>query len=148
MSYQVDYHFNHSVLLFWSAFCNKQCQGDECGIVNALVVHVVIEDAVLIHKPKEQGSGNALIAVTETVVLGNKVKEHGGLLLYCWIEFLTVESLIYLSDAALETIVLLICKQVVAAELFTKLFKNLHCSFISGMELLFRRTGASERRRW
>lgn len=103
-------------------------------------MHVVIENAVLIHKPKEQSGGNTLIAVTEAVVLGNEIKEHGRLLLYCWIEFLTAEGLIYLSDAALETVVLLIGEQVVTTELFTELFKDFHGSFISGMELLFRRT--------
>ena len=140
MPYQVDNDFHHRVLLFRPALCYKKRDGNERGIVNALVVHVVIEDAVLVHKPKEQCGGNAFVAVAKTVVLGNKVKEHDRLLFNCWIKLLTAKSLIYLTDAALETVVLLICEEVVAAELFTELFKDFHGSFISGMELFFRRT--------
>lgn len=65
MPYQVDNDFHHRVLLFWPALCYKKRDGNERGIINALVVHIVIEDAVLVHKPKEQCGGNAFVAVAE-----------------------------------------------------------------------------------
>lgn len=138
MPYQVDNDFHHRVLLFRPALCYKKRDGNECGIVNALVVHVVIENAVLVHEPKEQRSGDTFVAVAEAVVLGDEVKKHSCLLFNCWIKLLTAKSLIYLTDAAFETVVLLISEEVVASELFSEFFKNIHGSFISGMEFFFR----------
>ena len=67
--YQVDYYFDHGVFLFRSAFCYQQCKRNECGIVNALVVHIVIENAVLIHKPKKNNvAAITFVAVAEAVV--------------------------------------------------------------------------------
>jgi hypothetical protein len=45
------------------------------------------------------------------VVLGDKIEEHGSLLLHTGVEFLAAECLIYLSDAAFERVVLLVAKE-------------------------------------
>lgn len=112
MSDKVHDNFDHSILFLWTAFGNEQSKGNKGCIVNLLIVHIVIENAVLVHKPKKEGSGNTLVAITETVVFGDKIQEHGCFFLYGRVKILTSKGLIYLAYATLETVVLLVGKRV------------------------------------
>ena len=64
-----------------------------------------------VHKPKEEGSCDAFVTVTEGIVLGDEIEQHGGLLLYTGIEVRTAEGLIDLPDGALERFILLIAEE-------------------------------------
>ena len=64
-----------------------------------------------VHKPKEEGSCDAFVTVTEGMVLGDEIEQHGSLLLYTGIEVHTVEGLIDLPDGALERVVLLVAEE-------------------------------------
>ena len=68
------------------------------------------------------------------MVFGDKIKKHGSFLLHAGIEFHTIEGLIYLSDAALEGVVLLVAKECRATKLFTEHIYLVHGVLVSGME--------------
>lgn len=136
MSDKVHDNFYHSILFLRTAFGNEQSKGNKGCIVNSLIVHIVIENAVLVHKPKKEGSGNTLVAITETVVLGDKIQEHGCFLLYGRIKILTSECLIYLAYATLETVVLLVCEESASAKFLSQFRKDVHCTFVCSVKLL------------
>lgn len=73
---------------------------------------------VIVEKPQEQHGGNALVAITEGMVLYYKVKQHCCLFLNRRIEVFASKCLVNLSDAALEGIVLLVSKPLASVELF------------------------------
>ena len=54
---------------------------------------------------------DAFDAVTEGMVLGDEIEQHGGLLLYTGIEVHTAKGLIDLPDGALERVVLLVVEE-------------------------------------
>ena len=66
MSDKVHDNFYHGILFLRTAFGNEQSKGNKGCIVNALIVHIVIENAVLVHKPKKEGSGNTLVSFAES----------------------------------------------------------------------------------
>ena len=51
---------------------------------------------------------DAFVTVTEGMVLGDEIEQHGSLLLYTGIEVRTAKGLIDLPDGALERVVLLV----------------------------------------
>ena len=71
---------------------------------------MAVEYTIVIQKPKEQRSCNALVTITERVILGHQIKQHGRFLLYTRIELFTSKRLIDLSDATFERVILLIAK--------------------------------------
>ena len=89
---------------------------------------------VIVEEPKEEGCSNAFFAITEGMVLGDEVKQHGSFLFYTGIEFLTSEGLIDLSDAALERVVFLIAKQDGASEFLAQAIDGLHRILVGSME--------------
>lgn len=128
MSDKVHDNFYHSILFLRTAFSNEQSKGNKGCIVNALIVHIVIENAILVHKPKKESSGNTLVAITETVVFGDKIQEHGCFLLYSRVKILTSKGLIYLAYATLETVVLLVCEESASAKFLSQFRKDFHCT--------------------
>ena len=64
-----------------------------------------------VHKPKEKCICDAFVTVTEGMVLGDEIEQHGGLLLYTGIEIHTAECLIDLPDGALERVVLIVAEE-------------------------------------
>ena len=72
--YQVNHNFYHDVLFFCSALSNHQRERNKGAICYALAPVRMIEDVVAVEKPKKQRGGNALVAIAERVVLGNKVE--------------------------------------------------------------------------
>ena len=79
---EVDDDFNHCVLFLSAAFCYHKGKGDEGVVGNALCAVFVVENAIAVEEPQEQCGGNAFVAVTERVVFGNEIQEHGGFLLH------------------------------------------------------------------
>ena len=71
--YQIHHHFYHHILFLGAALGNHQREGHEGVVRQALGAIGTVEDAVVVQEPKEQGGGNALVAVTERMVLGDKV---------------------------------------------------------------------------
>ena len=105
---QVHYNLYHDIFFLCSAFGYHERKGDEGAVGDAFGTILTVENAVVVHKPKEEGSCNAFVTVTEGMVLGDEIEQHGGLLLYTGIEVRTVEGLIDLPDGALERVVLLV----------------------------------------
>ena len=71
----------------------------------------MIEDAVAVEKPEEQRCGNALVAIAERVVFGDEIEQHSSFLFHAGLEFFSTKCLVYLSDTALERVVLLVAKE-------------------------------------
>ena len=117
--YQVNNNFYHNILLFCSALGNHQRESNEGAIRYALASIWMIENVVIVKEPKEQRSGNAFVSVAERVVLGNEIEQHSCFLLHAGIEFFPAKSLVYLSYAAFEGVVLLVAKENRATKLFT-----------------------------
>ena len=67
-----------------------------------------------------------------------RIIKHRSLLLYAWIEFLTIPCLIYLAYAAMEGLVLLDSKQLTLLELLLQTLNCIHCALICRMELLMK----------
>lgn len=53
--YKVDYDLDHRVFLLGAAFCNHEGERHEGVIGNALGAILVVENAVTIKEPQEQG---------------------------------------------------------------------------------------------
>ena len=87
-----------------------------------------------VHKPKEEGSCDAFVTVTEGMVLGDEIEQHGGLLLYTGIEVHTVEGLIDLPDGALERVVLLVAKKRGVTKLLFQHIDFLHSVLVGGVK--------------
>ena len=116
---EVHHHLHHRVFLLRAALGDEKGEGDEGAVVDALGVVGMVEDTVLVHEPKEERGSDALVAIAERVVLRHEVEKHGCLLLQRWVEVLTTEGLVDLPDGTLERFILLISKEVAAAELLT-----------------------------
>ena len=71
---QVYYHFHHDILFLCSAFGNHERKGDEGAVGDAFGTILTVENAVVVHKPKEEGSCNAFVTVTEGMVLGDEIE--------------------------------------------------------------------------
>ena len=65
---EIYHYFYHHVFFLRSALRNHQGESDQCIVCNALGAIHAIQNTVIVHKPKEQRCGNALIAVAERVV--------------------------------------------------------------------------------
>ena len=79
---EVDDDFNHCVLFLSAAFCYHKGKGDEGVVGYALCAVFGVENAIAVEEPQEQCGCDAFVAVTERVVLGNEIQEHGGFLLH------------------------------------------------------------------
>ena len=77
---------------------------------------------------------DAFDAVTEGMVLGDEMEQHGGLLLYTGIEVYTVEGLIDLPDGALERVVLLVAEERGVTELLFQHIDFHHSVLVGGMK--------------
>ena len=117
-----------------SAFGYHEREGDEGAVGDAFGTILTVENAVVVHKPKEQSSGDSFISVTEGMVLGDEIEQHGSLLLYTGIEVHTVEGLIDLPDGALERVVLLVAEERGVAELLFQHIDFLHSVLVGGMK--------------
>ena len=69
------------------------------------------------------------------MVLRDKIKEHRRLLFHALVKFHTAEGLVNLPDATLERFVLLVGKQLAAAELLPEPLNCRHRVLVSRMEL-------------
>ena len=104
---QVHYNLYHDILFLCSAFGYHERKGDECAVGDAFGTILTVENAVVVHKPKEEGSCNAFVTVTEGMVLGDEIEQHGSLFFYTGVEVHTAKGLIDLTNGALERVVLL-----------------------------------------
>lgn len=75
---KIDNDFNHHVFFFSPAFGNHESEGDERVICDALVSVRGIENAIAVHKPKEERGGDTFVAIGEGVILGDEIEEHGA----------------------------------------------------------------------
>ena len=71
---QVYYHFYHDILFLCSAFGYHEREGDEGAVGDAFGAILTVENAVVVHKPKEEGSCNAFVTVNEGMVLGDEIE--------------------------------------------------------------------------
>ena len=71
------------------------------------------------------------------MVLRDKIKEHGSLFLYTWIEFHPIKGLIDLSYTALKRVIFLVTKKFRASKLISKLLYLIYGFLVSGMEIFF-----------
>ena len=70
---QIDYHFDHHVLLIRAALGNHEREGHE-GIVGDSFMSVrSIEDVVTIEEPEEKHGCNAFVAIAERVILYHEI---------------------------------------------------------------------------
>ena len=92
---QVHYNLYHDILFLCSAFGYHEREGDEGAVGDALGAVLTIKNAVVVHKPKKQSCSDAFVTVTEGMVLGDEIEQHGGLLLYT----VSVSALPYFSLA-------------------------------------------------
>ena len=87
-----------------------------------------------VHEPKEQSCCNAFVTVTEGMVLGDEIEQHGGLLLYTGIEVHTAKGLIDLPDGALERVVLLVAEERGVTKLLFQHIDFLHSVLVGGVK--------------
>jgi len=122
---KIDYYFHHHILLLRLALGNHQRQSHKGVIGQTFRTICTVKDAVVVEEPKEQRGCNAFVgfafllrtsaiqsslialglssvAVTQRVVLGHQIQQHGCFLLHTGIKFFATEGLIDLPDAALE----------------------------------------------
>lgn len=78
---EVDNDFDHGVFFFGAAFGDHQSEGYKCIVGDTLGTVLIIKYAIAVEKPQEQCGCDAFVAVAEGVILGDKVQEHGCLLL-------------------------------------------------------------------
>ena len=60
---QIYNHLGHHVHFLRLAFSNHQGQCDQCVVRYALVSVCGVQDAVVLHEPKEERRGDTLVAV-------------------------------------------------------------------------------------
>src|SRR3989338_3331374 len=99
---QVDNHFNHDLPLVRLALGNQQGKRNQGIIGNALFAVGVIQKILALQKPDKNSGGDPLVAVSERMVLDDKVQQIGGLLLDAGIKLLAVEGLVNRLQRALE----------------------------------------------
>ena len=116
--YQIYHHLHHHVFFLRSTLGYHQREGNEGVVGYALVAVLCVKHMVVVEELQEQHGGNALVAIAEGMVLYYKVKQHGSLFLNRRIEVFASKSLVNLSDAALEGIILLVSKPLASVELF------------------------------
>ena len=68
------------------------------------------------------------------MILGDEVEEHGGFLFHRRVEFFASEGLVYLTDAALERVVLLVAKPLATTELVMQATDFGHGILVRGTE--------------
>ena len=71
---QVHYNLYHDILFLCLVFGYHERKGDECAVGDAFGTILTVENAVVVHKPKEEGSCNAFVTVTEGMVLGDEIE--------------------------------------------------------------------------
>ena len=133
---QVHHHLHHDILLLCLALGNHQGKCYERVVCQSLGAVFTVEDAVVVEEPQEERGGNALVAVAERVVLGDKVEQHGCLLFHTRIQLLATEGLIDLTDTALEGVVLLVTEERTATKFVTQGFDGFHGVLVGGMKLV------------
>ena len=77
---------------------------------------------------------DAFVTVTEGMVLGDEIEQHGSLLLYTGIEVHTAECLIDLPNGALERVVLLVAEERGVAKLLFQHIDFLHSLLVGGVK--------------
>ena len=77
---------------------------------------------------------DAFDAVSEAMVLGDEIEQHGSLLLYTGIEVHTAEGLIDLPDGALERVVLLVAEERGVTKLLFQHIDFLHSVLVGGVK--------------
>lgn len=71
---KVYYYFHHHIFFFSPTLGYHKCECYKSIVGNSLRAIFTIEDSIIVHKPKEQCGCNALVSITERMVLGNKVE--------------------------------------------------------------------------
>ena len=69
---KVYYYFHHHIFFFSPTLGYHKCECYKGIVGNSL--RAILEDSVIVHKPKEQCGCNALVSITERMVLRNKVE--------------------------------------------------------------------------
>ena len=77
---QIDDHFDYGVFLFRLAFGNQQGQGDQCIVGQTLAAVSTIEDVIGVQEVDEEGRGDSLVAIAESMVFDNEVEQVGSFL--------------------------------------------------------------------
>ena len=71
--YQIYHHLHHHILLIRLALGNHQGQGNKGVVGKSFCVVCSIENVVVVGELKEEGGGNALVAIAKGMVLGHKI---------------------------------------------------------------------------
>ncbi len=79
---KVHHYLYHDIFLLRPALGNHERERNERIVGNALGTVFMIEDAIIVHKPEEKRSGNALVTVRERMVFGYEKEQHGSFLFY------------------------------------------------------------------
>ena len=107
---KIHNHFHHCIFLIRLAFRYHQCESHKGVVGYPLGAVRVVEDAIVVHKPKEQRRSDTLVAIRKRMVLRDEIEQHRRLLLNGGVQVHTTKGLIYLSDAAPERVVFLVAK--------------------------------------
>lgn len=112
VSHTIHDDANHHFFLFDARFSNHDCKCNQ-GIVGYPFVAVfIVEESVPVQEIEEQSCCDAFVAVTETVVLGDEIKEVGSLLFQRRIDIFADKTLINVTDTSFERIVFFMTEQV------------------------------------
>ena len=60
---QVHDHLHHDILFFRPTLSYHQREGNKGAVGDALGAVLTVENAVIVHEPKEQGGCNTLVAI-------------------------------------------------------------------------------------
>ena len=77
---------------------------------------------------------DAFDAVTEEMVLGDEIEQHGGLILYTGVEVHTAKGLIDLPNGALEGVVFLVSEERGVTKLLFQHIDFLHSVLVGGVK--------------
>ncbi len=92
--HQVQNHLDQFVFFRRLAGRYHQCNTGESIVVDAFASVLAQKNFVLVQKTDKHCGGDALVAVHEAVVFGDKIKKMSGFLFQCRIEVFAVERLI------------------------------------------------------
>jgi hypothetical protein len=100
-----------------AAFGHQQRHGDQGRVGEALAAIGLVEAAVLLQEPEEQGRADALVAVDEGVVLDQEVEEVCRLLGQARVDLLAAGSLVYRGQRTPQAVILLAAEELARSAL-------------------------------
>ena len=94
ISHTIHNDANHHFFLFDARFSNHDCKSNQGIVGYSFVAMLVVEKSVPVQKIEEESCRDAFVTVTETVVLGDEIKEVGSFLFQRRIDIFVAKTLI------------------------------------------------------